>query len=582
MVSSDLDPEWKRQKRQADESSEGLKPLGTEKADENVQDLNSVETPNEPPGTEYPHGMRLTLIMISLMLTVFLVSLDNTILATAIPKITDEFHGLDKVAWYSSAYFMTFGGFQSTWGKFYKYFPLKIYFMGAIAIFELGSLVCGVARGPTALIVGRAIAGVGGAGIGSGAFTIIGFIAEPQKRPALIGFTGAMYGMAAVLGPLLGGAFSDKVTWRWCFYINLPIGGLAFVIVLFFLRIPSEAKPIEATWKEKFLQMDFPGAAFAMSLIVSCILALEYGGQTKAWGSSVVIGLLVGSFAIFVTFVVWEIYQGERAMVVPRIFKQREVWVSCIFQFFFAGAYFVILFYLPIYFQGVFNVSPIGSGVRNLPFIILLTIAVILQGPVLTKVGYFTPIMAIGAALTAISCGLLYTLEVDTSVGKWVGYQIFCGFVIGMTFQTTITVVQSGSTPEDMSSSTAMIFCEFFPPQSTRNAEQLLTGAVFQMLGGAFLLSASQSAFNNRVIATLASTAPGVDPAIVLATGATQIRTAFTSVQVPGVVAAYMAGLKVVFAIAVGATSFAALFSLCGSWKKLHAKALKDTAGSAT
>ncbi|KAH8586190.1 major facilitator superfamily domain-containing protein [Bisporella sp. PMI_857] len=558
MVSSDLDPE---RKGHTDESSEVSKPLDTEKADENVQDLNSVETLNEPK-TEYPHGMRLVLIMISLMLSVFLVSLDNTILATAIPKITDEFHGLDKVAWYSSAYFMSFGGFQSTWGKFYKYFPLKIYFMVAIAIFELGSLICGVAPGPTALIVGRAIAGVGGAGIGTGAFTIIGFIAEPQKRPALIGFTGATYGIAAVLGPLLGGAFSDKVTWRWCFYINLPVGGFAAVIVLFFLRIPSEAKPVEASWKEKFLQMDFLGAAFAMGLIVSYILALQYGGQTKAWGSSDVIGLIVGSFAIFVTFVFWEIYQGERAMVVPRIFKQREIWVSCIFQFFYAGAYFVILFYLPIYFQSIFNVSPIGSGVRNLPFIILLTIAVILQGPVLTKIGYFTPLLAVGAGLTAISCGLFYTLEVDTSVGKWVGYQIFCGFVIGITFQTTLTVVQSSSKPEDMSSSTAMIF-------------------FFQMLGGAFLLSASQSAFNNRMIATLASTAPGVDPAIVLVTGATQIRTAFTSAQVPGVVAAYMAGLKVVFAISVGASGFAALFSLCGSWKKLHAEALKDIAGAA-
>lgn len=552
MVSSDLDPE---RKQRNDESSE------TEKTEDNVQDLASVETLNEPK-TEYPHGMRLVLIMISLMLSIFVVSLDNTILATAIPKITDEFDGLDKVAWYSSSYFMTYGGFQSTWGKLYKYFSLKIYFMVAIGIFELGSLICGVAPGPTALIVGRAIAGLGGAGIGAGVFTIIGFIAEPKKRPALIGLTGAMYGIAAVLGPLLGGAFSEKVTWRWCFYINLPVGGVATVIVLFLLRIPSEAKPVEATWREKFLQMDFLGAAFAMGLIAAYILALQYGGQTKAWRSSEVIGLIVGAFAIFVIFVIWEIYQGERAMLVPRIFKKRDVWVSCLFQFFFAGTYWVVLFYIPLYFQSVFNVSPIGSGVRNLPFIILLTIAVVLQGGVLTKVGYFTPIMAIGGALTAIACGLFYTLEVDTSVGKWVGYQIFCGFVIGLTFQTTLTVVQSSATAEDMSSSTAMIF-------------------FFQMIGGAFLLAASQSAFNNVMITTLASTAPGIDPAVVLVTGVNQIRTIFTSAQVPYIVAAYMAGLKAVFAIAIGSSGIASLLSLCGSWKKIHAEALKKAGGGA-
>ncbi|CAM1507662.1 Fc.00g073030.m01.CDS01 [Cosmosporella sp. VM-42] len=536
MAGSDLDPEWKQH---ADNSAEGSKPIDTENAaDRNVPDLNSVEALNELPTTQYPHGIRLILIMISLMISIFLVSLDNTILATAIPKITDDFHGLEKVAWYSSAYFMTFGGFQSTWGKFYKYFSLKIYFIMAIAFFELGSLICGVAPNPTALIVGRAIAGLGGAGIGSGAFTIIGFIAEPQKRPALIGFTGATYGIAAVLGPLIGGAFSDKVTWRWCFYINLPVGGLAAAIVLIYLRIPSEAKPAEASWKEKFLQMDFFGAVLFMCLITSYILALEYGGQTKAWDSSVVIGLLVGSFAIFVTCVIWEIYQGERAMV----FKKREVWVSCIFQFFFAGTYFVVLFYLPIYFQSVFDVSPIGSGVRNLPFIILLTIAVILQGAVLTKVGYFTPIMAIGAGLTAIGCGLRYRDDIPNHPHSRSKHLHAGGHVV-------------------------------------LHRHDLF--AVFQMIGGAFLLSAAQSAFNNTIIGTAASTAPGIDPALLLTTGAPQIRTAFTSAQVPGVIAAYMAGIKVVFAITIGASGFAYLFSLCGSWKKLYIEQLKNTGGAA-
>jgi MFS family permease len=214
---------------------------------------------------------------------------------------------------------MTFGGFQSTWGKFFKYFPLKTYFIAAMAIFEAGSLICAVAKAPTTLIVGRAIAGFGGAGIATGAFTIIGFAAEPRKRPMLIGITGATYGIAAVLGPLLGGVFAEKVSWRWCFYVNLPIGGLAAAMVLIFFRTPAGVKPAQASWREKLLQMDLVGVTLVIGLIVSYLLAMEYGGQSRAWNSSVVVGLLVGSFALFVTCVFWETYLGERAMLVPRL-----------------------------------------------------------------------------------------------------------------------------------------------------------------------------------------------------------------------------------------------------------------------
>jgi MFS family permease len=162
------------------------------------------QTPDSSDDDLYPKSFRLAAIVIALVLSVFLVSLDMTIVATAIPRITDQFHSLDDVGWYGSAFFLTLASFQSMWGKAYKYFPIKPTFLLSIFFFEVGSLICAVSKNSVTLIVGRAVAGAGGAGIASGAYTIIAFSARPKHRPAFTGVLGAVYGTASVIGPLLG------------------------------------------------------------------------------------------------------------------------------------------------------------------------------------------------------------------------------------------------------------------------------------------------------------------------------------------------------------------------------------------
>ncbi|EFX01400.1 efflux pump antibiotic resistance protein [Grosmannia clavigera kw1407] len=407
---------------------------------------------------DYPSGAALAFIVVALAMSMFLVALDMTIIATAVPKITDDFHSLNDIAWYGSAFFVTSGGFQSSWGKAFKYFSLKFTYLAAIFIFEVGSLICGVAPTSKALIIGRAIAGVGAAGVSSGTYTLIAFAARPERRPVFVGIFGLCFGLASVVGPLIGGAFTGHVTWRWCFYINLPIGGLSAFLVFIFYRTPAWYKPAEASWQEKLLQMDPVGTALALAAIIAYIIAMQYGGQTEPWNSSKVIGLLVGFVLITAVFVAWEIYAGERAMMPSRIMKQRVVWFNSLWAFLLIGAYFTTVYYLPVYFQSIHNLSPTASGVRSLPLILTTSVAIVILGMTVKYfVSYTALVMAFCAAVAATAIGLMITYDIGSSLGKQVGYQLLAGFALGFPFQLPVINAQTQAKAEDIAIMTAII-----------------------------------------------------------------------------------------------------------------------------
>lgn len=327
----------------------------TAENDSNVENKNnnngtiaSEETTPTPAtaAASYPTGLKLAIIIVGLELAVLCVALDNTIIATAIPRITDDFKALGDVGWYGSAYLLTLSAFQLFFGRLYSIFNIKWTFLLALFVFELGSLICGVAPNSTALIVGRAIAGMGSAGLFAGSFIILAFNTPLEKRPLYTSMITAVYGIASVVGPLLGGVFTDKATWRWCFYINLPIGGVTAIALDFFLTAPPVAPREHKSLRETIAHFDPLGTLLFMPCVVCILLALQWGGTTYPWSNGRIIALLVVFGVLLITFAAVQVWMGENATLPIRVIKKRSIASGAFFSLCVGASFFIMVYYI--------------------------------------------------------------------------------------------------------------------------------------------------------------------------------------------------------------------------------------------
>ncbi|CAM1511655.1 Fc.00g091680.m01.CDS01 [Cosmosporella sp. VM-42] len=497
------------------------------------QDQNSSTT---TPEIEYPTGPALYTVFAGLFFSVLCVGLDRSIVATAIPQITSDFNSLDDVGWYGSAFLLTTCCFQLLFGKLYASYSIKWVYLISLVIFEVGSVVCAAAPNSIALILGRAVAGLGAAGLFSGALIMMARILPLEKRPKYTGAMGGAVGIAQIVAPTLGGVFTDKATWRWCFWINLPLGGITFFAILFFVHLPADSKPENRTTLKGFFEkFDIIGTLLLMPWVVCMLLALQWGGTKYPWNNWRIILLLVLFGGLLLIWVYVQIREGDKATVPPRIISNRSMFCGVWFMFCTFSNFFIIVYYIPIWFQTVRNASAYQSGINFLTTSAALSITVICAGLITGRIGYFVPCMIASTVISSIANGIIYTFDINTSDATWIGILILAGIGSGFGGQQPLMAAQTVFKGPDISLAISVLIFA-----------QTLAGTVF--------ISVAENVFQSELIKQLHKIVPDVDPKFVLGSGASHLREAMGKeypTEVDGIFDAYNKALQQVFLIAL-------------------------------
>ncbi|ERF71951.1 hypothetical protein EPUS_06510 [Endocarpon pusillum Z07020] len=368
------------------------------------------------------------LVLISILCSHFLYALDNTVVANVQPAIIATLGEIDKLPWISVGFVFAAASVTLTWGRLYGLFDVKITFMTAVFVFEVGTAVCGAAPTMNAFIVGRTICGLGAGGIYTGTMVVVAAFTSIKERPAYLGMTGLTWGFGTVLGPVIGGAFADNThaTWRWGFYIGLCVGAVAAPV--YFLLLPRYDVRKGTPMLIRFFEFDLVGSVLLIGAFVSGTCAIDFGGSLYAWSDSRIIGL----FCVFgVLCILFTAQQGCSILTKPehRLFpgdmlKSRDMVILFIQASASNACVFIPVFYIPLYFQFVRGDGALESAVRLLPYVCVFVAAAMFNGIFMTKTGYYLPWYIVGAALSLVGGALMFTVTQHTAPSRVYGYSV--------------------------------------------------------------------------------------------------------------------------------------------------------------